>query len=150
MCSPDRVSESQDAPPSRIFPVDKESFVASQISEKEARQVAEDAREQGWERPSFGKELFLGNLRLDLIHPQPELDPTSVEKGDAFLAKLRDFLVGQVDPLEIEREARIPDAVVDGLKALGALGMKVPERYGGIGPPPGPHNPPPVVAGPRD
>jgi alkylation response protein AidB-like acyl-CoA dehydrogenase len=107
--------------------------VSSQISEQEARQVAESAREQGWEKPSFGKELFLGNLRLDLIHPQPKLDPAAVEKGEAFLAKLREFLVGDVDPLEIEREAKIPDAVVDGLKALGALGMKVPEQYGGLG-----------------
>jgi alkylation response protein AidB-like acyl-CoA dehydrogenase len=105
----------------------------AQISEKEARQVAESAREQGWEKPSFGKELFLGNLRLDLIHPQPKLDPAAVEKGEAFLARLREFLVDEVDPLEIEREAKIPDAVVDGLKALGALGMKVPEQYGGLG-----------------
>jgi alkylation response protein AidB-like acyl-CoA dehydrogenase len=107
--------------------------VSSQISEKEARQVAESAREQGWEKPSFGKELFLGNLRLELIHPQPRLDPAAVERGEAFLARLREFLVEHVDPLEIEREARIPDAVVDGLKALGALGMKVPESYGGLG-----------------
>jgi len=107
--------------------------VATQISEKEARQVAESAREQGWEKPSFGKELFLGNLRLDLIHPQPRLDPAAVQKGEAFLARLRAFLVEQVDPLEIEREARIPDAVIDGLKELGALGMKVPEQYGGLG-----------------
>jgi alkylation response protein AidB-like acyl-CoA dehydrogenase len=105
----------------------------AQISEKEARQVAESAREQGWEKPSFGKELFLGNLRLDLIHPQPKLDPAAVEKGEAFLARLREFLVEEVDPLEIEREAKIPDAVVDALKALGALGMKVPEQYGGLG-----------------
>ncbi len=107
--------------------------MASEISEKEARQVAESAREQGWEKPSFGKELFLGNLRLELIHPQPSLDPAAVEKGEAFLARLREFLVEQVDPLEIERTAQIPDAVVDGLKELGALGMKVPESYGGLG-----------------
>ena len=30
--------------------------------------------------------------------------------------------IEQVDPLEIERDAKIPDAVVDGLKELGALG----------------------------
>src|SRR3954452_23270508 len=111
----------------------KESSVASNVSEKEARQVAESAREQGWERPRFGKELFLGNLRLDLIHPQPRLDPTAVEKGEAFLARLRQFLVDEVDPLEIEREAKLPDSVIDGLKELGALGMKVPEQYGGVG-----------------
>src|SRR4051794_1398548 len=109
------------------------AVVASQITEQEARRVAEDAREQGWEKPSFGKQLFLGNLRLDLVHPQPKLDPAAVEKGEAFLAKLRSFLVDEVDPLEIEEDARIPDRVVDGLKALGALGMKVPEQYGGLG-----------------
>jgi alkylation response protein AidB-like acyl-CoA dehydrogenase len=102
--------------------------VPSHISEKEARQVAESAREQGWEKPSFGKQLFLGNLRLDLIHPQPKLDPAAIAKGEAFLARLRAFLVESVDPLEIEREARIPDAVIDGLGDLGALGMKVPEQ----------------------
>jgi alkylation response protein AidB-like acyl-CoA dehydrogenase len=107
--------------------------VPSHISEKEARQVAESAREQGWEKPSFGKQLFLGNLRLDLIHPQPKLDPAAIAKGEAFLARLRAFLVESVDPLEIEREARIPDAVIDGLGDLGALGMKVPEQYGGLG-----------------
>src|SRR3954452_20005911 len=119
--------------PLRYSPRTQGVSVASNVSEKEARQVAESAREQGWEKPSFGKELFLGNLRLDLIHPQPKLDPAAVEKGEAFLAKLRSFLVDDVDPLEIEEAARIPDRVVDGLKALGALGMKVPEQYGGLG-----------------
>ena len=37
------------------------------------------------------------------------------------------------DPLEIEREAKIPDRVIDGLKRIGALGMKVPPEYGGLG-----------------
>ncbi|HEY3018991.1 MAG TPA: acyl-CoA dehydrogenase family protein [Solirubrobacteraceae bacterium] len=107
--------------------------MATNVTEQQARQVAEEAREREWRLPSFGKELFLGNFRLDLIHPQPELDPAAVEKGERFLAALRDFLVTEVDPLLIEREARIPDAVVDGLKELGALGMKVPEEYGGLG-----------------
>ena len=63
--------------------------MAQQVSEKQARQVAEEARETEWKQPSFGKELFMGNLRLDLIHPQPKLDPAAVEKGEAFLARLR-------------------------------------------------------------
>jgi alkylation response protein AidB-like acyl-CoA dehydrogenase len=108
-------------------------MAATQVSEQEARQVAEEARESEWRLPSFGKELFLGNLRLDLIHPQPRLDPAAAEKGERFLGELRAFLEREVDPLRIEREARIPDEVLDGLKALGALGMKVPEEYGGLG-----------------
>jgi alkylation response protein AidB-like acyl-CoA dehydrogenase len=107
--------------------------MASEITERESRQVAEEAREKEWRLPSFGKELFLGNLRLDLIYPQPELDPQAVEKGERFLAELREFLEREVDPLQIERDAKIPDHVLDGLKRLGALGIKIPEEYGGLG-----------------
>ncbi len=107
--------------------------MATNVSEKEARQVAEAAREAEWKQPSFGKELFLGNLNLDLVYPQPRLDPVAVEKGERFLATLREFLVTEVDPLEIERERRIPDHVVAGLKRIGAMGMKVAEEYGGLG-----------------
>jgi alkylation response protein AidB-like acyl-CoA dehydrogenase len=108
-------------------------MASKQVSEKEARQVAEAAREAEWKLPSFGKELFLGNFRLDLIHPQPKLSAEATEKGEKFLAELRTFLENKVDPLKIERDARIPDDVVDGLKELGALGMKIPTEYGGLG-----------------
>src|ERR687894_1319587 len=107
--------------------------MATNVTEKEARQVAEAARETEWKLPSFGKELYLGNFRLDLIHPQPQQDAAAVEKGEKFLATLREFLETKVDPLQIERDARIPDHVVQGLKDLGALGMKVSEEYGGLG-----------------
>src|SRR4051812_6475363 len=107
--------------------------MASNVTERDAREVAEAARETEWTLPSFGKELFLGNFRLDLIHPQPRVDPAQAEKGERFLENLRTFLVEHVDPLEIEREAKLPDHVIQGLKDLGALGMKVPEEYGGLG-----------------
>jgi len=103
------------------------------VSEKEARQVAEAAREAEWKLPSFGKELFLGNFRLDLIHPQPKLSAEATEHGEKFLIELRTFLENKVDPLQIERDAKIPDDVVEGLKELGALGMKIPAEYGGLG-----------------
>src|SRR5690349_5311749 len=103
------------------------------VSEHEARAVAEAAREQGWRKPSFAKELFLGRFRLDLIHPHPAGAPDDVQRGEAFLAKLRDFLDAEVDGARIEREARIPDEIVRGLKDLGALGMKIDTKYGGLG-----------------
>src|SRR6059058_4570389 len=107
--------------------------MADQISEREAREVAESAREAEWKLPSFGRKLFLGNFKLDLIHPQPKVAPDAVEKGERFLEQLRNFLEEKVDPMQIERDARIPDEVIDGLKELGALGMKVSEEYGGLG-----------------
>src|SRR3954449_6237816 len=108
-------------------------MATTDVSEREARQVAEAAREQEWKLPSFGKELFLGNFRLDLIHPQPKLDPEATEKGERFLATLREFLLNEVDPLQIERDAKIPDEVIEGFKRIGAMGMKVAEEYGGLG-----------------
>ncbi|MFC5721098.1 acyl-CoA dehydrogenase family protein [Streptomyces gamaensis] len=103
------------------------------VSEREARQVAEAAREQDWRKPSFAKELFLGRFRLDLIHPHPTPAAEDVRRGEEFLARLRDFCEHHVDPARIEREARIPDETVAGLKELGALGMKIDTKYGGLG-----------------
>jgi alkylation response protein AidB-like acyl-CoA dehydrogenase len=103
------------------------------VDERTARKVAEEARETEWRLPSFGKQLFLGDFRLDLIHPHPSLPEESSSKGEEFLARLRDFCESKIDPLQIEREARIPDEIIMGLKELGAFGMKIPEAYGGLG-----------------
>jgi alkylation response protein AidB-like acyl-CoA dehydrogenase len=107
--------------------------MASHPSYAQSKQVAEAGRETEWTKPSFGKELFLGSFRLDLIHPQPELDAAAVKKGETFLERLRAFLTEHVDRQQIEREARIPESVIQGLRELGALGMKIPEEYGGLG-----------------
>jgi alkylation response protein AidB-like acyl-CoA dehydrogenase len=117
----------------RAVIVGRSSVMTSSPSYEQSKQVAEASRETEWTQPSFGKELFLGHFRLDLIHPQPELDPAAVGKGEAFLERLRAFLTERVDRQQIEREAKIPDDVIQGLKDLGALGMKIPEGYGGLG-----------------
>ena len=44
-------------------------------SELESREVAEQAREQQWEKSSFAKGLFEGRLDLDLVYPPPQPDP---------------------------------------------------------------------------
>jgi alkylation response protein AidB-like acyl-CoA dehydrogenase len=103
------------------------------VTEREARRVAEAAREQDWRRPSFAKELFLGRFRLDLIHPHPLPADEDARRGEQFLTKLRDFCETRIDPAVIERDARIPDEVINGLKELGALGMKIDTKYGGLG-----------------
>ncbi|MFJ8363692.1 acyl-CoA dehydrogenase family protein [Streptomyces sp. NPDC093984] len=103
------------------------------VTEREARQVAEAAREQDWRKPSFAKELFLGRFRLDLIHPHPMPAEEAAQRGEEFLAKLRDFCETHIDGARIEREARIPDETITGLKELGAFGMKIDTKYGGLG-----------------
>jgi alkylation response protein AidB-like acyl-CoA dehydrogenase len=102
------------------------------VDEHEARQVAEAARETEWVKPSFVRELFLGHLRLDLIHPPPVQDPEEARRAAEFHHRLFEF-AKTVDGEEIERTGRVPDHVVDGLRKLGAFGIKIPQEYGGLG-----------------
>ncbi len=103
-------------------------------SAQHARQVAEEARQAGWNKPSFGKELFLGRFRLDLIHPHPRPDDESRIAGEEFLATLEKFCAEHLESAEtIERDAQIPDEVIRGLADIGAFGMKIDLEYGGLG-----------------
>jgi alkylation response protein AidB-like acyl-CoA dehydrogenase len=105
----------------------------AQVTEAEARQVAEQARETEWALPSFGKQLFLGDFQLGLISPHPRPEAEASRRGEEFCARLLEFCGTSMDGPLIEREARIPDETVRGLAALGAFGMKIPVAYGGLG-----------------
>lgn len=100
---------------------------------EESREVAEAAREAEWAAPSFVRELFLGNFRLDLIHPYPEQTPEDKARTDAYIARMRTFLEEKVDSEEIDATGELPDVLLDGLRELGAFGIKIPEEYGGVG-----------------
>lgn len=102
-------------------------------SEQESRDVAEAARESEWTAPSFVRELFLGNLRMDLIHPYPRQSPEDKAKTDAYIARLRAYLEENVDSDAIDRTGELPPEIVQGLRDLGAFGLKIPEEYGGVG-----------------
>ena len=54
-----------------------------EVNERQARQVAEQAREAQWRQPSFGKELILGRLRLDLVHPYPRGSAEATERSES-------------------------------------------------------------------
>jgi alkylation response protein AidB-like acyl-CoA dehydrogenase len=102
------------------------------VTEKEARAVAEEARESGWSKPSFAKELYLGRFSLDLVHPHPRPAPEEAAKAAKFLAELRAYCE-TLDGTVIERESRIPDEYVKGLAELGCFGVKIPVEFGGLG-----------------
>lgn len=104
----------------------------TQVSEEQARAVAEESRESGWDKPSFAKGLFLGRFPLPLIHPFPRPSDDDAVRTEEFLGRLREFL-GGVDGAAIERDAQIPDDCVKGLAELGCFGLKIPAEYGGLG-----------------
>ncbi|NMR21012.1 acyl-CoA dehydrogenase family protein [Cellulomonas fimi] len=103
-----------------------------EVDERTARAVAEAARETEWTRPSFAKGLYLGAFDFSLVHPYPLPDPEKAALGDAFLVELEAYC-RTLDGGRIEREDRVPDEYLAGLTRLGAFGMKIPTRYGGLG-----------------
>lgn len=85
----------------------------AQVTEEQARALAEESRESGWNKPSFAKELFLGRFPLELINPFPRPSDAEEARTAAFLCRLQEFL-GTIDGSVIERDARIPDEYVKG------------------------------------
>ena len=59
--------------------------------------------------PSFMRELFLGNFRLDLIHPFP-LPREERPEFTAFYDEFERFLHDEVDPVEIDETGEYPPA----------------------------------------
>ncbi len=84
-------------------------------------------------RPSFAQELFQGHLRPDLLLPYPLQDEADASAGSDFLQQLATVLVDEVDPDEIDATGEISQEVRDALAAIGAFGIKIPQKYGGLG-----------------
>jgi len=117
---------------STVITPERAPETAAPVTEQEARRVAEAARETEWAKPGFVRELFLGRLRLDLIHPMPPPDPEERARAAAFMERLTAFC-RTVDPAAIERTGRVPEDVIDRLRETGAFGIKIPQEYGGLG-----------------
>ena len=101
-------------------------------SELESREVAEQAREQDWEKSSFARALFEGRLDLDLVYPAPTPDPEEQERAAAFLEKLEVFATERIDGDKHDTDGWVPQEVLDGLAEMGAFGIKTPRKYGGL------------------
>lgn len=99
---------------------------------RRSREVAEASREAEWQGAGFLRDLFLGRFRIGLIHPYPlggEERPEFARWYGAFESFLRE----QVDPVAIDETGEYPPHVMEGLRKLGAFGMKIPVEYGGLG-----------------
>jgi alkylation response protein AidB-like acyl-CoA dehydrogenase len=102
-------------------------------TELEAREVAEQAREQDWEQRSFARALFEGRFDLGLVYPLPKPDADEQARAADFLAKIEAFARDHIDGDQIDRDGWVPQEVLDGLAELGAFGIKIPVEYGGLG-----------------
>jgi acyl-CoA dehydrogenase family protein 9 len=81
----------------------------------------------------FVRGLFAGRLESGAILPFPHQEPEAAETTEAIVATVTGWAEQAIDPGRIDREKRIPEAVIDGLRELGLFGLTIPEEYGGAG-----------------
>ena len=102
------------------------------VTEQDARDATEAARDTAESRPSFAKGIYLGAYNLDLIRSLPAPDPAEEVRAATFLEELTDYC-STMDGRLIERTGVIPDEYLRALADLGVFGIKIPQRYGGLG-----------------
>ena len=100
---------------------------------REALELAEASRDPLDDRGSFASNLFIGRYDFDRIYPYPAQSAEDRAAGEDFLRKLESYLRDHVDPDEIDRTGEIPPENFAGLAQIGAFGIKVPQKYGGLG-----------------
>ncbi len=101
-------------------------------AQRAAVEATEGARDPVPAREGFVAGVFLGDFRLDRIHPLPPPPGDDAERTEAFLEKLAAVL-RTTDPDRIDRDGEIPDRVFEALAGIGAFGIKIPRKYGGLG-----------------
>jgi alkylation response protein AidB-like acyl-CoA dehydrogenase len=98
-----------------------------------AMELAEESREAEWKFPSFTAELFRGNFHWELMNPYPVQDPEDKKIGDDYIAKIKEVAEKYVDPVAIDRTGEYPMEALKKFAEIGAFGMKISKKYGGLG-----------------
>jgi alkylation response protein AidB-like acyl-CoA dehydrogenase len=105
------------------------ALTTEQIAEQ--KQHAEELLFAGPQKLGFAKGLFFGQFNASLLFPYPEIKPEEKAVVEKSLQEVRRFCDDHIDAPEIDREAEIPQSVIDGLGRIGVLGMCAPKKYGG-------------------
>src|SRR5499433_2177172 len=128
-----QVAEETNAKPEKPVPAAVIDTSKMAKGQREALELAEAARDPLEDRGSFASNLFVGRYDFDRIYPYPAQTAEDRAAGEDFLSKLETYLREHVDPDEIDRTGEIPPENFKGLAEIGAFGIKVPKKYGGLG-----------------
>lgn len=83
--------------------------------------------------PSFTRGIFQGEIREDLIFPFPEPSTEEKETMTQIIDSFRSWAKDNLDPAQLDHDAKFPDHVRQGMAELGLMGLNIPEAYGGFG-----------------
>ncbi len=93
-------------------------------------QEAEEILGDRLQSVGFAKGLYFGQYLQDQLLPYPR--PRAGDSAEELARELQDYCLREVDPVAIDRGARIPDQVIQGLGRLGVLGACLPKSVGGL------------------
>ncbi len=99
---------------------------------REALEVTEEARGKRI-TDGFATGLFLGRPQFKPLIETAASKSRDGDEGEHFLKLLRHILDHHADPDEIDRSGEIPDQLLEKLAGIGAFGIKIPRRFGGLG-----------------
>src|SRR5437899_5137359 len=127
-----QISEETSAKPEKLTSavIDKSKMAKGK---RVALELAQASRDPLDDRGSFASNLFIGRYDFDRIYPWPAQSAEDRAAGEDLLRKLESYLRDHVDPDEIDRTGEIPPENFKGLAEIGAFGIKVPKKYGGLG-----------------
>lgn len=77
--------------------------------------------------------FFFGEVNENLIFPFPHFSDAQVEMAKEMTGAIDSFAKDNINGEKFDRDSHIPSEVVEGLGALGVLGLAVPEEFGGLG-----------------
>jgi len=128
-----QIAEETSAKPQKAAPSSVIDTSKMSKGQREALELAEASRDPLDDRGSFASNLFIGRYDFDRIYPYPAQTEEDCAAGAEFLEKIETYLREHVDPDEIDRTGEIPPENFKGLAEIGAFGIKVPKKYGGLG-----------------
>src|SRR6266403_5664986 len=128
-----QISEETSAKPQKQAPASVIDTSKMSKGKREALELAEASRDPLDERGSFASNLFIGKFGFERIFPYPAQSEEDRDKGEGFLAELKNYLRDHVDADEIDRTGEIPQKNIEELFAMGAFAVKIPQQYEGLG-----------------
>ena len=82
--------------------------------------------------PSIAKTLFFGEVDESEVFPFPDFSEDEKEMGKEMVSAITKFAEDNIDSMKLDETEIVTDEIVQGLGALGLLGMAVPEEFGGL------------------
>jgi alkylation response protein AidB-like acyl-CoA dehydrogenase len=107
------------------------ALTKEQIAQQQKQ--AEELLFSGPQSLGFAKGLFFGHFNAPLLFPYPVFPPGEQAEVDRLVRDVRTFCEEHIDAAAIDRDAEIPQSVIDGLGQLGVMGLTAPKEYGGRG-----------------